>query len=116
MTEPREDATPTTNLPDAGRALLDQARGGRAGRAARTLLPGAHTPLKQTLLALIADQSLAEHNTPTAAALQVVTGRVRLVAGEVALELSEGDHAAIPPARHSVEALEDSVLLLTVAQ
>ncbi len=106
MTDPRDvqAARPTgpTCLPEAAAELLGQARDGRAGRAARTLLPGAHAALKQTLLALVSGQSLAEHNTPTAAALQVLTGRVRVVAGEHELELAEGDHAVVPAARHSV--------------
>lgn len=103
-----------TNLPAAATELLEEARNSRAGRAARTLIPGAHSPLKQTLLALIEGQVLAEHSTPTAAVLQVLTGRVRLVAGTHELDLGEGDSAEVPPVRHHVDSLEDAVVLLTV--
>ena len=103
-----------TSLPAAAAELLEQARGSRAGRAARTLIPGAHAPLKQTLFALVAGQSLAEHDTPTAAALQVLLGRVRLVAAGDELYLGAGDYAPIPPVRHQVDSVDDAVVLLTV--
>lgn len=105
-----------TNLPEAASELLEQARDSRAGRAARTLVPGAHTPMKQTLLALTAGETLAEHSSPTAAALQVLIGRVRVVGGEEELYLDVGDHAPIPPVRHHVDAIDDAVMLLTVTQ
>ena len=85
-------------------------------RRGEPLIPGAHTPLKQTLLALLTGRALAEHSTPTAAVLQVLTGRVRLVAGHHELDLGEGDSAEIPPVRHHVDSLEDAVVLLTVTQ
>lgn len=123
MTLPNEagrttaEADPTvTNLPKAAAELLEQARSSRAGRAGRTLVPGAHTPLKQTLLALTTGETLAEHSSPTAAALQVLIGRVRVVVGEEELYLDAGDHAPIPPARHHVDSIDDAVMLLTVTQ
>lgn len=105
-----------TNLSSAAAELLDQARGSNAGRAARTLIPGGGAPLKQTLLALVAGQSLAEHDPPTAAALQVLAGRVRLVSGGEELYLGAGDHAPIPPVRHHLDCVDDAVVLLTVTQ
>jgi quercetin dioxygenase-like cupin family protein len=36
-------------------------------------------------------------------------------AGDAEIELGPGDLVAVPPQRHDVEALEPSVLLLTVA-
>ena len=105
-----------TNLPKAAAELLDEARNSSAGRAARTLLPGAHTPLKQTLLALTSGKSLSEHSTPTAAVLQVVVGSVRLVAGNEKRYLDAGDHTVIPQIRHSVDSIDDAVMLLTITQ
>lgn len=116
MPGPASAADDVTNLPAAATELLDQARGSRAGRAARTLIPGGHAPLKQTLLALVTGQSLAEHDAPTAAALQVLVGRVRLVAGDEELYLGAGDHAAVPPMRHHLDSVDDAVVLLTVTQ
>lgn len=109
------DAPGTVNLPAAGAALLETARAASAGRAGRTLTPGAGAALKQTLLALVAGQSLDDHDSPGAATLQVLQGTVRLTGGGV-VELHEGDHAPIPPVRHGLEAVEDAVLLLSVAQ
>ena len=105
-----------TSLSKAATELLEQARGTTAGRAARTLIPGAHSPLKQTLLALTTGQTLAEHSSPTAAVVQVLTGRVRIVGHEEELTLGAGDHAAIPPERHRVDSIDDAVMLLTVTQ
>ena len=104
-----------TNLPDAANALLDSARTAPAGRAGATLTPGAGVPLTQTLLALTAGQSLADHESPAAATLQVLIGDVRLTGGDEAVELGAGDHVAIPPQRHGLLARADAVVLLTVA-
>ena len=109
-----DDPQEVTNLPAAAAQLLDEARDSRSGRAARTLVPGAHAPLKQSLLALVTGQSLAEHDAPTAASLHVVVGRVRLVAGSGEYSLGAGDHVAIPPVRHRLDSEDDAVVLLTV--
>lgn len=105
-----------TNLPSAAAALLQLARAARAGRAGRTLTPGAGAALKQTLLALVTGQSLADHESPTAATLQVLVGRVRLTGAGEDLELHEGDLAPIPDVRHGLHALEDAVVLISVVQ
>jgi quercetin dioxygenase-like cupin family protein len=41
---------------------------------------------------------------------------VRLTAGDVSWEGSPGDLIVVPPERHTLEALEDSAVLLTVAK
>ena len=105
-----------TNLPAAAEQLLATATASDARRAGQTLVPGAHAPLKQTLLALGAGASLDEHESPTAATLQVLIGTVQLVAGEAQTTLSVGDFAPIPPVRHHLDAVEDAVVLLTAVQ
>ena len=105
------------NLLDASAELLETARESPAGRAGRTLVPGAGALLKHTLLALVAGQSLADHESPPAATLQVLRGVVRLTGeGAEGAELHPGDHAAIPPVRHGLQAIDDAVVLLSVAQ
>jgi quercetin dioxygenase-like cupin family protein len=46
----------------------------------------------------------------------VLQGRVRLSAGDTSWDGSPGDLLIVPPASHSLEALEDSAVLLTVAK
>ncbi|TVT26550.1 hypothetical protein FNH05_31265, partial [Amycolatopsis rhizosphaerae] len=80
-----------------------------------TVYGGHEHVLRQTLVALCAGTSLTEHDGPDEATLIVLRGRVRLHAGEDTWEGRTGDLLAIPPARHSLEAVEDSVTVLTVA-
>jgi quercetin dioxygenase-like cupin family protein len=71
-----------------------------------------HT-LRQTLLALSAGTSLAEHDSPGEATLYVLIGRVRLQAGGDCWDGRDGDLITIPPARHELHAFEDAAVLLT---
>jgi quercetin dioxygenase-like cupin family protein len=108
--------TEVHNLGADAAELLERAAAASAGRAARTLVGGAGVALRQTLLALRQGVQLAEHESPGAATLQVLRGRVRLVTdGEQRWELGQDDHLPIPPTRHRLEGLEDCVVLLTVA-
>jgi quercetin dioxygenase-like cupin family protein len=97
----------------AAELLADAAMQG-ALRAAHTL-PHPVDGLRQTLIALIGGQQLAEHESPGPASLMVLRGRVRLVAGERTVEVGRSQICPIPDERHGVEANEDSVLLLSVA-
>ncbi len=103
------------DLAGAARELLEQAHGLAAGRAARTLTPGAGAPLKQTLMAIAAGQRLEEHRAPGSATLQVLFGDVTLRTGDDELPLHQGHWAVIPPATHDLRADADTVVLLTVA-
>lgn len=103
------------DLLEAARASLDQARGKDAGRAARTLTPGAGVPLKQTLLALAAGATMQEHVAPGPATIQILVGVARLTSEQGMTVLSAGEWATIPDTTHSLEAAEDVAALLTVA-
>lgn len=94
--------------------LLEKARGSNARRAATTVFGGSDLALRQTMLALVAGSELGEHDSPPAATLQVLRGRVVLKGDGRQWELTTGQLVAIPPERHSVDATEDSVFLLTV--
>ncbi len=59
---------------------------------------------------------LAEHENPGEATVHVLQGRLRLSAGETSWEGSPGDLLVVPDSVHSLEALEASALLLTVAK
>lgn len=95
--------------------LLEQAQGLAAGRAARTLTPGAGAPLKQTLLAMATGQRLDEHRVPGPATLHVLLGEVIMRTGDSELPLRQHQWAAVPMAAHDLRAETDAVVLLTVA-
>lgn len=103
-----------TNLIALQEQLLERARSVNARRAADTVYGDRSAVLRQTAMALLADAELPEHDSPPEATLQVLTGRVRLSGRDRGWELGAGDILPIPPERHSVTALEDSVFLLTV--
>ncbi|OBF21542.1 cupin domain-containing protein [Mycobacterium sp. ACS4331] len=102
------------SLTDVVEAQLTAARAASSGRSAHTVRGGHDHFLRETVIALAGGQGLAEHDSPGEATLQVLRGRVRLVAGDDSVECSTGDFVVIPRTRHSLEALEDSAILLTV--
>ncbi|AZM76105.1 LuxR family transcriptional regulator [Streptomyces sp. KPB2] len=104
------------SLDALAREHLEQAAASSSGRSATTVHGGHELVLRQTLLALTAGTTLAEHENPGEATVQVLRGRVRLTSGDDSWEGRTGDLILIPPARHSLDALEDSAILLTVAK
>lgn len=86
-----------------------------SGRAAQTFYGGKQRSLRQTVLALLAGHSFADHDSPGEATLHVLHGSVRLTTATEAWEGSAGEHVAVPPERHGLTAVTDVVVLLTVA-
>lgn len=102
------------SLHDLADQLLVRARASSNGRAAHTVYGGTGHHLRQTLIVLLEGQELAEHDSPGEATLQVFSGRVRLESPSDSVEGVGGDLVVIPPERHSLAALEESVVMLTV--
>jgi quercetin dioxygenase-like cupin family protein len=103
----------TVSLTDLARAQLLAAEKSSASRASVTVVGGHDHAMRQTVVALSAGQELSEHENPGQATVYVLTGRVELRAGEEVAQLAVGELAEVPPARHTLRALEDSAVLLT---
>jgi quercetin dioxygenase-like cupin family protein len=104
------------SLDALAREHLHRAAEATAGRSAETVFGGHERTMRQTVIALSAGTVLADHENPGEATAQVLSGRVRLVAGADAWEGRSGDLLVVPPGRHRLEALADSAVLLTVAK
>jgi len=102
------------SLTTLGSEKLAEAKQSHSGRAAHTIHGGHTHELRQTVLALLAGHDLSEHDSPGEATLQVLHGHVRLTAGDDAWDGKAGDYVAIPPQRHALHAVDDSVVILTV--
>ncbi|WP_129839940.1 cupin [Streptomyces sp. RFCAC02] len=98
-----------TELADEHLAL---ARDADHGRSAHLFLRDG--PLRQSVIALTAGSVLEEHDAPPASSIQILRGRVRLVASDgVAADLEAGHIMQVPHSRHTLTAVHESVVLMT---
>lgn len=96
--------------------LLTRARAASAGRASQVFHAKDGGLMSQIVLGFTAGQGLAEHENPGEAMLQVLRGRVVLRSGETQWELCSNQAVVVPQTRHDLTAVEDSVVVLTVAR
>ena len=101
------------SLDAIAREQLEAARRTDSSRASTTVIGGHEHVLRQTVGALAAGAQLSEHENPGEATLYVISGRVELHVGSDSWQARTGDLVEIPPARHSLLAIEDSAVLLT---
>jgi quercetin dioxygenase-like cupin family protein len=104
------------SLTALARAQLEAAHSTPNGRASKTVYGGHDHALRQTVIALTRGQELHAHENPGEATVYVLQGRIELRADDVAWKGSPGELLVVPDARHSLAAIEDSVVVLTVAK
>lgn len=103
------------SLTALARQQLKLAGGASSGRSSQTVYGGHQRSLRQTVVALVAGQEMAEHDLSGESTVLVLSGQLKLVSGAKSWKGSSGDMLVIPDARHSIEAVEDVAFLLTVA-
>lgn len=104
------------SLTALARQELETAHRVSSGRSSKTVYGGHEHALRQTVIAMVAGQELNEHENPGEATIFVLRGRISMAAADAVWNGSPGDLLVIPQARHSVEAIEDSAFVLTVAK
>lgn len=101
-------------LNELAEQLLALARAEPGGRVARTVHGDCNMSLRQMVVAWAGGRHAADYQAGGDATVQVIRGRLRITVAGVPTVLKSGDLVDVPPQPHSVEALEDSVLLVTV--
>ncbi|PWH06358.1 cupin [Brachybacterium endophyticum] len=100
------------DLDALSRNHLEAARRDERGRSAELVVHDGE--LRQSVIALVRGACLSAHNSPPAASIQVLSGRLRVeLDGEVQGEVGAGELWALTHERHAVLALEDTAFLLT---
>lgn len=102
------------SLTALAREQLELAAAAPSGRSGHSVVGGVDHRLRQVMIALTAGHTLQPHPNPGDATVQVLVGRARVVADGTAFDGAAGHLIVVPDATHTLEALEDTVVLLTV--
>lgn len=92
--------------------LRDSAQSAVARRAGSTVYRG--DGVRQTMVVILAGEHMAEHWSPQEGFIHVMEGKVLLHGRDRNWEIAAGQMLPLPPEKHSVTAVEDSTLTLTV--
>lgn len=98
------------------RQELDTARAVSSGRSSKTVFGGHEKVLRQTVIALLQGHGLDEHVSPGEATLYVLQGRVSMESGGNSWTARVGDLLIVPSSNLTLNALEDSAVMFTVAK
>ena len=104
------------SLEALARQQMKLAANAGGGHTADTVFGGHEKVMRQTLIGIVAGARLAEHENPGEATVLILHGRVRLAASGMSWDAARGVMLIMPDHRHSLEALEASAALLTVAK
>lgn len=101
------------SLHAVAREQLNRAKNSSAARSAETVFGGHEHALRQTVISLVSDAWLNEHENPGEATVEVLFGRIEVTCGNDHWSGRDGDLIIIPDARHALHAVDDSAVLLT---
>ncbi|WP_027020083.1 cupin domain-containing protein [Corynebacterium sputi] len=87
-----------------------------SARAADTVFGGHEKILRQTVVGIRQGAELGERDNHDESTIYVLQGRVRLRTGDETWIGRSGDLLIVPRSRHSLEAIEDSAVLITIAK
>ena len=105
-----------TSLTALAHEELEHAQSASNGRSTKSVHGGSDHLLRQTIIALCAGHSGAEHDNQGEATVLVMLGRVLLTSGQQSWTGRIGDLLVVPSASYSLEAVEDAVVLLTAVR
>lgn len=104
------------DLEQRAASALEAALAGERGRSVELIIRDG--PLRQSIVALRAGTALPEHESPDGATIQVLIGHLAVTGPQgsaPSAAVRAGELAPLPHPRHAVDAMVDSVFLLTVA-
>ena len=98
------------------RKQLKEAVTAPSARAADTVFGGHEKILRQTVIGIRQGAELGERDNLDESTIYVLQGRVQLRTGDETWIGRSGDLLIVPRSRHSLEAIEDSAVLITIAK
>ena len=102
-----------TSITQAAEELLTNAKSDPKGVAVFRLYGGSGLQLRQTMVGIAATKELERHPNPGEATIQVLYGVVNLLWDGGGVGLQQGEWVAAPAGDHSIQGVQDAVVLVT---